>query len=64
MRIGIGRPEHKSDVVQYVLSDFTVTEETELDSVVLKCTKMLYDGELFPKKQEEEVKDDDEHEEN
>ena len=25
---------------------------------------MLYDGELFPKKQEEEVKDDDENEEN
>lgn len=41
MRIGIGRPINKSDVVDYVLSDFTAAEEQEFCEVATRCIEML-----------------------
>eukprot|EP00111_Clytia_hemisphaerica_P018356 TCONS_00054281-protein len=41
LRIGIGRPINKSDVVDYVLSDFTAAEEQEFFEVATRCIEML-----------------------
>ncbi len=35
VRIGVGKPEHKSEVSSYVLHDFTDEEQTNLDRLVL-----------------------------
>ena len=40
LRIGIGRPEHKSEVADYVLSDFTEGESKE----VMKTLSILCDN--------------------
>lgn len=34
VRIGIGKPEHKSDVAHYVLSDFTVCQKEYLPQII------------------------------
>jgi len=34
LKFGIGRPEHKSDVGTYVLSNFSLTQEDELESLI------------------------------
>jgi len=37
VRMGIGRPEHKSEVSSYVLSDFTGEQKKVLDSWIDHC---------------------------
>lgn len=48
LKIGVGRPEKKEDVVNFVLSKFTKQEEAELDDVINKavdcCQVWLKDG--------------------
>jgi PTH1 family peptidyl-tRNA hydrolase len=34
VRIGIGKPKYKSEVVSYVLSDFTLEEQKELQQII------------------------------
>jgi PTH1 family peptidyl-tRNA hydrolase len=49
VRIGVGKPEHKSQVADYVLHNFTVEEEKVLQTLinhVTKACKQLIDEEL------------------
>lgn len=49
VRIGIGKPIHKSDVVKYVLSDFSVCQREHLQEIishVKKSIKALLTNEL------------------
>ena len=49
VRIGIGKPEHKSDVAKYVLSDFTACQREflpEMINHVKKSIKALLTGDL------------------
>jgi len=39
VRIGVGKPEHKSQVADYVLHDFTKDEEAVLDTLILHVTE-------------------------
>ncbi len=39
VRIGVGKPEHKSQVSDYVLHDFSQDEETYLDALVEHVSK-------------------------
>lgn len=48
LRIGIGRPQNKDDVVAYVLDDFTDGEEERLQDAITACIEMI-EKELFPK---------------
>jgi len=41
LRVGIGRPEHKEDVSQYVLTPFTSQEEEELGILVGRAADLL-----------------------
>jgi PTH1 family peptidyl-tRNA hydrolase len=43
IRIGIGRPENKSDVIGYVLGNFQPTELQKLDKVIENCEKAIFD---------------------
>jgi len=44
VRIGIGKPEHKGDVANFVLNDFTEEESKDIDSLIsyvaLACQKI------------------------
>ena len=53
VRVGIGKPEHKSDVANYVLSDFSKTEFDELKSIITHVIKSV---EALQKLPLEEVK--------
>lgn len=49
VRIGIGKPEHKSDVARYVLSDFSACQREFLPEIILhvkKSIKALLTGDL------------------
>jgi len=49
VRVGVGKPEHKSQVADYVLHDFTEAEQKEMDKLiqhVSKACKALLDEEL------------------
>ncbi|WP_041956151.1 aminoacyl-tRNA hydrolase [Sulfurospirillum arsenophilum] len=49
VRIGIGKPEHKSDVAKYVLSDFSACQREFLPEIILhvkKSIKALLTGDL------------------
>jgi len=55
VRIGVGKPEHKSQVVDYVLHDFSKEEEVHLNRLVdhaaLICKKLIeYDLETVKSK--------------
>lgn len=39
IRIGVGKPEHRSQVADYVLHDFTKDEEAVLDKLILHVTE-------------------------
>jgi PTH1 family peptidyl-tRNA hydrolase len=39
IRIGIGKPAHKGEVVSYVLHDFTASQQEELPSLIEHATK-------------------------
>ncbi|MDY0263862.1 MAG: aminoacyl-tRNA hydrolase [Sulfurospirillum cavolei] len=41
VRIGIGKPAHKSDVAKYVLSDFSVCQRKFLPEILLHVTKSV-----------------------
>ncbi|XP_057317630.1 peptidyl-tRNA hydrolase-like [Hydractinia symbiolongicarpus] len=41
LRIGIGRPESKRDVIEYVLQNFTEHELENLETVINRCICML-----------------------
>ena len=41
VRIGIGKPEHKKDVANYVLSDFSKEEFEKLDDIIRHCIKSI-----------------------
>jgi len=41
IRVGIGKPEQKSDVANYVLSDFSKIEFEELDSIINHVIKSV-----------------------
>ncbi|MDC0933165.1 aminoacyl-tRNA hydrolase [Arcobacteraceae bacterium] len=41
IRIGIGKPENKADVANYVLSDFSKEEFTELDMIINHVIKSI-----------------------
>jgi len=41
IRIGIGKPEHKIDVANYVLSDFSKIELEELESIINHVSKSI-----------------------
>ena len=42
MRIGIGKPEHKSDVAKYVLSDFSACQREFLPEILLHVKKSIH----------------------
>jgi len=49
VRVGVGKPEHKSQVADYVLHDFSDVERQDLSQLVehvAKACKMLVDEEL------------------
>jgi PTH1 family peptidyl-tRNA hydrolase len=49
VRIGVGKPEHKSQVADYVLHDFTTEEQKALDVLIVHVSKAcnaLIDEEL------------------
>ena len=49
VRIGVGKPEHKSQVADYVLHDFSIEEKAQLDKLithVAKACKALVSDEL------------------
>ena len=49
VRVGVGKPEHRSQVADYVLHDFNVDEEAQLDKLithVAKACKVLVSDEL------------------
>ncbi len=49
VRIGVGKPEHKSQVADYVLHDFSETERSELENLVehvANACKKLVEQEL------------------
>jgi len=39
IRIGVGKPEHKSQIADYVLHDFSKDEEAVLDTLILHVTE-------------------------
>ena len=39
VRIGVGKPEHRSEVVSYVLNDFSKEETKDLDRLISHVTK-------------------------
>jgi len=39
VRVGVGKPEHKSQVADYVLHDFSLEEGTRLESLILHVSK-------------------------
>lgn len=41
VRFGIGKPEQKSNVVNYVLNDFTKNEFEKIDSLIQHCIKSI-----------------------
>ncbi|MBI5427730.1 MAG: aminoacyl-tRNA hydrolase [Nitrospinae bacterium] len=41
VRIGVGRPEHKDDIVDYVLSPFENGEWSELDRVIEQAAELV-----------------------
>ena len=41
VRVGIGKPEEKSDVANYVLSNFTKEEFTQLDAIIAHVIKSI-----------------------
>ena len=41
VRIGIGKPEHKSDVAKYVLSDFSASQREFLPEIILHVKKSI-----------------------
>lgn len=41
VRVGIGKPEQKGDVANYVLSDFTKEEFSALDSIIVHIIKSI-----------------------
>ncbi len=41
VRVGIGKPEDKKDVANYVLSDFSKEEFDKLKSIINHCTKAI-----------------------
>jgi peptidyl-tRNA hydrolase, PTH1 family len=43
LKIGIGRPEHKSQVSDYVLSNFTADEEQKLSEILLTAYNKAMD---------------------
>lgn len=43
IRIGIGKPEHKTQVADYVLSPFSSTEEAELPKLIANAQSLLKD---------------------
>ena len=49
VRVGVGKPEHKSQVADYVLHDFATDEEAQVEQLithVAKACKALADDEL------------------
>ncbi|NPA66092.1 MAG: aminoacyl-tRNA hydrolase [Epsilonproteobacteria bacterium] len=52
IRIGIGKPEHKTEVASYVLSNFSTDEQKKLPEILLhvkEATLKLLDGETLEK---------------
>ena len=50
VRVGVGKPEHKSQVADYVLHDFSFEESTHLNTLILhvaKACEMLLTNELI-----------------
>lgn len=41
VRIGIGKPEHKSDIAKYVLSDFSLFQREHLGALLLHVTQSI-----------------------
>ena len=41
LRIGIGKPTHKSDVAKYVLSDFSVCQREHLPEIIQHVKKSI-----------------------
>ena len=41
VRFGIGKPENKQDVANYVLSNFSVTESEKLGDLIQHCVKSI-----------------------
>ncbi|MEA3383744.1 MAG: aminoacyl-tRNA hydrolase [Campylobacterota bacterium] len=41
VRVGIGKPEDKKDVANYVLSNFSKDEFTKLDNIIQHCIKAI-----------------------
>lgn len=39
VRVGVGKPEHKSQVVEYVLHDFSQEEEKNIDTLITHVSK-------------------------
>ena len=47
MRLGVGRPPHQEDIVDYVLSPFTAEEHKAQDDMIaqaLACVEMLLES--------------------
>lgn len=43
VRMGIGKPEHKGEVISYVLGEFTVEQKEYLDEFIAKaCDSLMY----------------------